>query len=468
MSAIAVSFLFLVLGLLLGTLVALMVAKLKFSAQGISHTQLQIGYVAKEIHESLQNQADMLREDMKEKEESIIVLEKALAGRERDLLYLEEKLVHWQRDIETLQGRAHLEFENIANRILEEKSKKFTDQNEKQLNDLLHPLREKIKDFGQDIDRRFTDEAKDKVSLKKEIESLRELNMQLSTDAQHLASALKGDSKVQGDWGELQLELLLEKSGLQKGIHFTVQPTYKDENGQHKRPDFVIHLPEGKHLVVDSKVSLKAYELFFNAESEELRAGHLKSHLDSLRNHIRELGSKNYQLLYQINSPDYLLLFVPIEPAFSLALQHDSKLFLEALEKNIVLVTTTTLMATMRTVSFIWRQERQKKNVLEIARQSGLLYDKFVSFVDDLQEIGLRLNQARNAWDGAMNKMSDSKRFGDTLIGRAQKIKELGAKTSKRLPADLLDFPEGDDRTELERNQEEESIEIEKLGMEHI
>lgn len=468
MSAIAVSFLFLVLGLLLGTLVAWMVAKLKFSAQGISHTQLQIGYVAKEIHESLQNQADMLREDMKEKEESIIVLEKALAGRERDLLYLEEKLVHWQRDIETLQGRAHLEFENIANRILEEKSKKFTDQNEKQLNDLLHPLREKIKDFGQDIDRRFTDEAKDKVSLKKEIESLRELNMQLSTDAQHLASALKGDSKVQGDWGELQLELLLEKSGLQKGIHFTVQPTYKDENGQHKRPDFVIHLPEGKHLVVDSKVSLKAYELFFNAESEELRAGHLKSHLDSLRNHIRELGSKNYQLLYQINSPDYLLLFVPIEPAFSLALQHDSKLFLEALEKNIVLVTTTTLMATMRTVSFIWRQERQKKNVLEIARQSGLLYDKFVSFVDDLQEIGLRLNQARNAWDGAMNKMSDSKRFGDTLIGRAQKIKELGAKTSKRLPADLLDFPEGDDRTELERNQEEESIEIEKLGMEHI
>ncbi|MCB0520233.1 MAG: DNA recombination protein RmuC [Lewinellaceae bacterium] len=468
MSAIAVSFLFLVLGLLLGTLVAWMVAKLKFSAQGISHTQLQIGYVAKEIHESLQNQADMLREDMKEKEESIIVLEKALAGRERDLLYLEEKLVHWQRDIETLQGRAHLEFENIANRILEEKSKKFTDQNEKQLNDLLHPLREKIKDFGQDIDRRFTDEAKDKVSLKKEIESLRELNMQLSTDAQHLASALKGDSKVQGDWGELQLELLLEKSGLQKGIHFTVQPTYKDENGQHKRPDFVIHLPEGKHLVVDSKVSLKAYELFFNAESEELRAGHLKSHLDSLRNHIRELGSKNYQLLYQINSPDYLLLFVPIEPAFSLALQHDSKLFLEALEKNIVLVTTTTLMATMRTVSFIWRQERQKKNVLEIARQSGLLYDKFVSFVDDLQEIGLRLNQARNAWDGAMNKMSDSKRFGDTLIGRAQKIKELGAKTSKRLPADLLDFPERDDRTELERNQEEESIEIEKLGMEHI
>ncbi len=461
MSELSLAFLFLLFGLVIGALGAWMIAKLKFSATAILPGDIQSKYISKEVHESLQNQADMLRDDLKEKEESIIALEKSLAGKERDLLYLEEKMAHWKGDIEAMQGKAKVEFENIANRLLEEKSKKFTDQNERQLNDLLHPLREKIKDFGQDMERRFTDEAKDKVSLKKEIEHLRVLNLQLSSDAQNLAAALKGDSKTQGDWGEMQLEMLLEKSGLQKGTHFRMQASFKDQNGLSKRPDFIIHLPEGKHLVIDSKVSLRAYEQFYNENDEILKTKHLKAHLDSLRNHIKDLSSKDYQHLYQINSPDYLLLFVPIEPAFSLALQNDSTLFVEALEKNIVLVTTSTLLATMRTVSFIWRQERQKKNVLEIARQSGLLYDKFVSFVDDLQVIGERLDQARNAWDGAMNKLSDSKRFGDTLIGRAQKIKELGAKATKQLPQNLLELPEEENGLEIEMQEEE-------LGMEKV
>jgi len=274
---------------------------------------------------------------------------------------------------------------------------------------------------------------------------LKVLNLQLSGDAQNLASALKGDSKTQGDWGEFQLELLLEKAGLLKGTHYYTQPSFKDENGSDKRPDFIIQLPEGKHLIVDSKVSLTAYEKYFNAEDASKKSKFLKEHVDSIRGHIKDLSGKNYQHLYQINSPDYLLLFVPIEPAFAAALLHDSKLFLYALDNNIVIVTTSTLLATMRTVSYIWRQERQKKNVLEIARQSGLLYDKFVGFVEDLQDMGQRLDQAQASYHGAMNKLSDSKKYGDTLIGRAEKIKELGAKATKSLPEEFLEEEEDSD-----------------------
>ncbi len=281
--------------------------------------------------------------------------------------------------------------------------------------------------------------TKQRITLSEEIRHLRHLNEQLSQDANQLVSALKGDSKFQGDWGEFQLEVLLEKSGLEKGIHFVTQSSFKDNAGRQKRPDFIINLPENKNLIIDSKVSLKAYEAYFNCEVEEEQATYLKAHLDSLRSHIRDLSSKNYQRLYQINSPDYLLMFVPIEPALSLALQEDKSLFLDALDRNIVIVTSSTLLATMRTVSYIWKQDKQKKSVLEIARQSGLLYDKFVGFVTDLQEIGKKLDDARGAYDGAMNKLHTSKKYGDTILGRAKRIKELGANASKELPSDLLD-----------------------------
>lgn len=442
MDGLSASLLFLLLGIVTGGLLGWLIAKLKLGAKATSLKELEENYVHRKVYENLHEQAELLRYDMKEKEDDCIALEKSLAARERDILYLEEKINTWQHDFEMLQNKAHTEFENIANRLLEEKSKKFTYQNEQKLNVLLHPLREKIREFGHDIERRFTEEAKDKVSLKKEIEQLRYLNQQLSTDAQHLAAALKGDPKIQGNWGELQLELLLEKAGLQRGMHFEAQPSFKDSNGQDKRPDFIIYLPDKKHLIVDSKVSLIAYERFYNEENEDLRAGYLRDHIASIRNHIRDLSGKNYQHLYQIHSPDYLLMFIPIEPAFAVALQSDSRLFLDALEKNIVLVTNSTLMATMRTVSFIWRQERQNRNVLEIARQSGLLYDKFVNFVEDLKEVGARLDQAQTTWQGAMNKLSQSKRYGDTLVGRAQRIKELGAKATKTLPLDLLNEEE--------------------------
>lgn len=437
MNQLLPTFSFLLLGVLLGFLLGWFWVKLRMKTDGIPKAELDENYVPRSLFQSLENQSIELKKELAAKEEDRILLETSLATKQRDLLYLEEKLHTWKSEVEDLRKQSRTEFENIASRLLEEKSQRFADQNESRINNLLQPLRENIHTFGQDIERRFTDEAKDKVSLRKEIEQLKELNSQLSSDAQLLASALKGDAKTQGDWGEFQLELLLEKAGLHKGIHFETQASFKDENGRDKRPDVLIHLPGGKHLVVDSKVSLKAYERYFNTTENDRRKRYGKAHLESLRSHIKNLSGKNYQHLYQIDSPDYVLLFVPIEPALAVAIELDSKLFLDALERNVVIVSTSTLLATMRTVSYIWQQEKQKKNVLEIARQSGLLYDKFVNFIEDLKEVGKKLDAAHSAWSGAMNKLSDSKKYGDTLIGRAEKIKKLGAKATKEVPKEL-------------------------------
>ncbi len=432
---------YLIIGLVVGALAAWFIAKYRLTLlqQQRLEAKYQENYVSKDLFESLQTQSDLYRDDLLEKEQELRELGSQLSAKEQDLFHLKETLEKQEEELTRLQIRFRQEFENIANRLLEEKSEKFVKQNEVQLQHLLNPLREQIKAFETGIEKRYLDETKEKISLKKEIEQLRDLNQQLSEDANKLAAALKGDNKTQGDWGELQLELLLEKAGLVKDIHYLVQQSYKDVNGKDKRPDFIIQLPGNKHLVIDSKVSLVAYERFFNEDDERKRTLFLKAHVDSLRSHIKDLASKNYQHLYQINSPDYLLLFVPIEPAFSLAASHDQRLFLDALDRNVVIVTSSTLLATMRTVSFIWRQEKQKKSVLEIARQSGLLYDKFCAFVEDLKTVGQRLQSARVAYDGAMNKLSDSRKFGDTLIGRAEKIKELGAKATKSLPKELLE-----------------------------
>ncbi|HMQ49794.1 MAG TPA: DNA recombination protein RmuC [Saprospiraceae bacterium] len=424
----------LLLGLLLGTLGGWLWARMKLFHGFVSKSELEQQYIAKGLYAQLQERSDVMAADLNEKEVEIRTLGNRLAAQEQSLLHLEDQLHNRQQ----LEEQSKNVFENLANRLLEEKGTKFSLQHQEQLGQLLLPLREKIKDFEEQIEKRFLEETKDRISLKKEIEHLRELNQQLSQDANNLAGALKGNSKTQGDWGEIQLELLLEKAGLVKGIHFVAQPTYTDADGQLKRPDFVIHLPQEKHLVIDSKVSLRDYDRFYEAQDDLSRQAHLKSHVESLRRHVKNLSSKNYQLLYQINSPDYLLLFVPIEPAFTLAVQHDQRLFLDALDQNIVLVSASTLLATMRTVAYLWKQEKQKNNVLEIARQSGMLYDKFCNFVTDLREVGTRLDQAQLAYGHAMNKLIDSRKYGDTLVGRAQKIRNLGAKASKKLPPDLL------------------------------
>ncbi len=429
----------LLIGLLLGGLLGWLASLLRSRNNTIGKQELEDKYVPRTLYAQLQEMADMQQADIREKEEEIRIFSNRLSEQGQIIRNMEDQMARQKEELAQLQERFRLEFENLANRLLEEKSRKFTLQNQEQLNGLLLPLREKIKSFEEGIEKRFLEETKDRVSLKKEIEQLRVLNQQLSTDANNLASALKGDNKAQGDWGEIQLEMLLERAGLMKGIHYEAQPSFSDNQGRLKRPDFVINLPEGKNLIIDSKVSLKAYDQFFQAESEKERQQYLKAHIDSIRQHVRNLSSKNYQQLYQVHSPDYLLLFIPIEPAFAVAAQQDSRLFLDALDENIVIVSSSTLLATMRTVSYIWKQEKQKSSVLEIARQSGMLYDKFCNFVEDLKGIGQRLEQAQGAYRDAMNKLVDSKKYGDTLVGRAERIRELGARTSKNLPDELIE-----------------------------
>ena len=432
-----IGLLFLLIGLVLGVVLGMWWQRLRVGQSYVAQEQLETTYVPKGVYQALREQADVLQANLHEKVESARDLSSALATEKTRLEYLQQKLEQQMREIEELQQSNRIAFENMANRLLEEKSQKFTQQNQTQLSELLQPLKEKIKHFEDNIERRYLEETRDRVSLKKEIEQLRELNQQLSQDAGNLTAALKGDSKVQGDWGEVQLQLLLEKAGLQKDVHFRTQSSFRDSEGKTKRPDFIINLPDKKHLVIDCKVSLTAYERYCSAEDEKQRAKALKAHLESVRNHIKGLSKKKYQELYQINSPDYLLLFIPVEPAFSLAVQQDQRLFVDALEDNIVLVTNSTLLATMRTVSFIWKQEKQQRSVQEIARQSGQLYDKFVNFVEDLQLVGQRLDSVHNAYEAAMYKLADGKRYSQTLIGRAEKLRKLGARTSKQLPAEL-------------------------------
>ncbi len=432
-------YLYLLTGLLLGAFGGWLVTRLRAGQSMMPKKEVDQRYVLRELHERLSHELDSLQRETAEKNHQLQQLQQQHAVLQSDLRHQRQQLQEQAESFGLLQKQARLEFESVANRLLEEKSRKFTDANQKQMEHILSPLREKIKEFGEDMEKKFRSENETRISLKEEIKYLRELNTQLSSDANNLALALKGDQKVQGDWGEIQLQRLLEHAGLQKDLHFRTQATFRGSDGQNHRPDFIIHLPDDKHLVIDAKVSLTAYNRYHTAESEDERQQYLREHLSSLRRHIRELSDKNYQDLYQINSPDYLLLFVPIEPAFVLATREDGNLFLEALDRNIVLVTTTTLLATMRTVSYLWKQEKQKRSVLEIARQSGLLYDKFVSFVEDLQEIGQRLEQTQTAFGNAMNKLKTSPKYGTTLIGRAERIRELGARARKRLPASLLD-----------------------------
>jgi DNA recombination protein RmuC len=371
---------------------------------------------------------------------NIIELNKDLASLEQINVNIEEKLAVQKTDLKDLQNRFQMEFENVANRLLEEKSQRFSLQNQQQIGDILNPLKERIREFEQSVERKFLDETRERSSLKTEIESLQKMNTQLSADANNLASALRGNSKTQGDWGEMQLEKLLERAGLLRGVHYDAQSSFGDENGQQRRPDFIIQLPDNKQLILDSKVSLTAYEQFFNADDPSVKTRFLKQHIDSLRTHFRGLSDKNYAGLTEINTPDFVIMFVPLETAFGVAMQEDNALFNDALDRNVIIVTPTTLLTTMRTVSFLWKQENQKKHVIEIARQSGLLYDKFVAFIDDLKQIGAKLDSAQVAYGDAMNKLNDSRKFGDTLVGRAEKIRELGAKTSKLLPKDLTDL----------------------------
>lgn len=425
------AFIALAIGLALGFLIG------KLSANKldnyISKEVVATDFVQRALKTESDNNLMLVKKELEIKNQNFVLLSKDVATLEQMNINLEEKLNEQKAEVENLQKKFQTEFQNVANAILEEKSQRFTAQNKVNMEALLMPLREKITMFEANIDKKFTEDLKERVSIKTEIELLRTLNTQLSTEAHNLSTALRGDNKMQGDWGEMHLEMLLEKAGLERNIHFDMQTDFVDADGQHKRPDCIIKLPGEKCLVVDSKVSLTHF-LNHIAEADAQKKGqYLKQHVDSVKAHIKNLESKKYAQLYQLSTLDYVILFMPIENAFSMAQQAEPKIFSDALDRNILIVTPTTLLATMRTVSFIWSQEKQTKNVLEIAQQSGLLYDKFVSFINDLKDIGIKLDAAQGSYHAALNKLNDSRKFGDTLIGRAEKIKQLGAKATKSI-----------------------------------
>lgn len=354
---------------------------------------------------------------------------------ETELKNSELKISESKQELEKLNEKFTKEFENLANKILEEKSNKFTEQNKLNITNILTPLKERIEGFEKKVNESQKESVGMHSALKEQLNHLKDLNIQMSKEAINLTKALKGDSKAQGDWGETQLEILLEKANLAKDIHFTTQGGYRDDDGRLKKPDFIINLPDNRHLIVDSKVSLKNYEAYFNEEDDQKKEFHLKKHIESIRKHIKELGEKKYESLYEINTPDYVLMFVPIEPAYLLALNNNNQLYMEALDKNVVLVSTSTLLATLSTVASMWRQENQKKNVLEIANQAGRLYDQFVNLTNDLIKVGNQLKTVQGSYDTSMKKLTGQ----GNLIKKVERIKELGAKTSKIMNKNLLD-----------------------------
>ena len=329
-----------------------------------------------------------------------------------------------------------IQFKNLANDILDDKTRRFTEQNALSLDTLLKPLQTKLTEFKEQVSTSYANESRERFALKSEIERLSALNVKMSDETRSLTQALKGDSKVQGNWGELVLESILESSGLRKGEEYLVQDSHTQVDGSRLQPDIVVRLPEGRHLVVDSKVSITAYARHAESVDADTAQIELNAHIQSLRQHIQGLSSKNYSSLYGVGSVDFVLMFIPIEPAFLLALKSAPNLYQEALAKNIVLVCPSTLMATLRTVAHLWRQDHQNKNALEIARQCGALYDKFVGFIDDMEKLGQRIDQAQTSYHDAFNKLKTGK---GNLIRTAEKVRELGVKPSKTLPTGLLD-----------------------------
>ncbi len=349
-----------------------------------------------------------------------------------DLKHLREKYDAYLNDTERLNEK----FELLAGKIIEEKTIKFDREQKKGLDEILKPLKEKIKHFEEKVEQTHKETIERHSSLKEQILGLKELNQKMTKEAVNLTRALKGDSKVQGNWGELILESILDKSGLEKDREYFVQQSFAGENGKRMRPDVIIHLPDAKKIIIDSKVSLTAYDSFVSSASEEEQSAAVKAHVLSIKQHIDSLSSKKYHEIYAIESPDFVLMFIPIDTAFSIALSKNPDLFNYAFDKNIVIVTPSTLLATLKTVETMWRNDKQQRYAIEIASEAGKMYDKFSLLVDDLISLGKRIDQTKEAYQESMKKLHYGK--GD-LITRAEKLKKLGAKANKDLPRSLID-----------------------------
>ena len=348
---------------------------------------------------------------------------------------LEESHEKKSEELKQIKNILSLEFKNLANEIFEEKSKKFSSNNKETISTILDPLKERIQNFENKVEKSNQANSEWNGRLQEQIKSLKELNLQMSKEAENLTHALKGDSKTQGNWGELQVENILKKVGLKEGIGYDKEKNFKNEDDDNQRPDYIVNLPDGKNIIIDSKVSLTAYANYFNTKNSDEKKNLLKDHVKSVNNHIKSLSEKNYQNL-ELNQPDYILMFIANEPALGLALIEDSQIYDKALENNIIIVSTSTLLATLSTVAFMWKQDNQNKHALEIARQAGALYDKFCSFSDELIKVGSNIDSTKKTYSGAMKKLVDGK---DNLVRKSERLRELGAKASKKINSKLID-----------------------------
>lgn len=430
---------FLVIGLFIGALIGFLFAKGK--QKGISNedelntAQTALNVVEKENSYLKIDNENKVKEINELREKYNTELIAATSWKEKHD-NLESRLEREQKELSGLQEKFTKEFELVANKILDEKTSKFTDQNKKNLDVLLNPLKERITEFQQKVEETNEKNVARASALDNQLEMLRKLNVDITQETKSLTQALRGDSKTQGNWGEFHLESILEKANLQKDIHYTKETNLKTEDGSNQRLDYIIKLPDDKHLILDSKVSLTAYSNYFDTDDEQEQKTFLKQHIDSVLTHIKLLGVKDYQKLHGINTPDYVLMFIANEPALTLALKEDQSIFEKALDKNIVLVSTSTLLATLRTISYIWKQDSQNKNANEIARQAGNLYDKFTGFSDDLLKLGQQMDTAGKTYQEAMNKMVGGR---GNVIKRIEDLKKLGVNPSKNIDPRLVD-----------------------------
>jgi DNA recombination protein RmuC len=426
----------LLIGVLLGAVIGWLMGKRSAGNHGVRKEEIEMQYVRKERFEDIQTRLQREEDEHKTSELENAQLQAQLATWKERHASLEARLKEQKEELSQLQEKFKNDFKVLAQEILEKNSQTFKEQNKEQMGTILSPFREKLEAFEKKVEETYEKGQKERISLKTEVKGLMELNEKLSAEAKNLTTALKGDVKAQGNWGEVVLERILEKSGLERNREYFIQQSITGEDGKRYQPDVIIKLPDDKNVIVDSKVSLIAYERFAGAENVDEQQKHLKQHLASIKAHVKGLSDKNYQSLYGIDGLDFVLLFVPIEGAFSVAVQADSNLFQEAFERNVVIVSTSTLLATLRTIASIWKQEKQTQNALEIARQAGNLYEKFVGFSEDLLTLGKQMNTTKGTYESAMNKLVDGR---GNLISRVENLRKLGVSTTKSIDQKLLD-----------------------------
>ena len=419
---------FLVIGIFLGGFAGWYVARLRFAGEKQQETTTLL--IEQEKNRTATAQLEEVKRLLEAERAKVLELNNSLAASEADYRNLEEKLNERKRELDGIQNKFTAEFKNLANEILEKNSAKFSDLNKSSMGELLNPLRDKILTFEKKVEEAYDKELRDKISLREEVKKLYELNNRISEEANNLTRALKGDTRKQGDWGEVILETVLERSGLSKDREYRKQVLSTNSGGDTIRPDYLVMLPDNRHIIIDSKVSLVAYENFVNIDDEQARPKYLKAHLDSMKNHVKLLSEKNYFSSLEFNTPDFVLMFVPIESSFSVALQADQDLFNYAWERRIVIVSPTTLLATMRTVASMWKMDKQSQHAFQIAEESGKLYDKFKLFVDDMVKVGNQINSTRSTYEDAMKKLVTGR---GNLVTQAEKLREMGAKNTKRI-----------------------------------